>query len=318
MLGRLSTRRSGPFSTSLVSPTPGLVVGYYKDKCNSDIEDIIEVLVTEEFDKDPTILPALLRLQFHDCFVHGCDASLLIDGASTEKTAGSNLSVRGYELIEKLKAAIEEECPGVVSCADIVVVATKVVIKLGGGLDFPVETGRKDGLVSNAADVDLPSPSMTVAQSAAVFAAKGFSVEEMVVLLGYHAVGITHCQFIQDRIYDGTSQFDPEMDTNLRLRLRQVCPRGPPADNSILLNQDPSNNNTLNNGFYGQLINNRGVLHLDQLLSRDPSTANIVSELAQNSTLFNIRTAQVMIKLQAVEVLTGDEGEIRNVCGRFN
>ena len=62
--------------------------------------------------------------------VKGCDASLLIDGASTEKTAGSNLSVRGYELIERLKAALEAECPGVVSCADIVVVATKVVIKL--------------------------------------------------------------------------------------------------------------------------------------------------------------------------------------------
>lgn len=47
-----------------------------------------------------------------------------------------------------------------------------------------METGRRDGLVSNAADVDLPSPSMTVAQSAAVFAAKDFDIEEMVVLLG--------------------------------------------------------------------------------------------------------------------------------------
>ncbi|CAO2836118.1 unnamed protein product [Amaranthus hypochondriacus] len=306
--GPLGSRRSGS----------GLVIGFYNDKCNSDIEEIIETLTLEEFDNDPTILPALLRLQFHDCFVHGCDASILINGTSTEKTAGSNLSVRGYEFIERLKTAVEAECPGIVSCADIIVIATKVVIKLGGGLDFPVETGRRDGLVSNALDVDLPSPSMTIDQAFEMFARRNFTLEEMVVLLGYHAVGITHCNFFQPRLFEGSSLFDPLMDKSLAGILRQLCPQGAPTNNETPLNQDLTNNNTLNNGFYNQLIANRGILALDQLLSRDTRTSPIVAALAQNITLFQIRTAQVMIKLQAVEVLTGNEGEIRKVCSKFN
>uniref|UniRef100_A0A803L7H2 peroxidase n=1 Tax=Chenopodium quinoa TaxID=63459 RepID=A0A803L7H2_CHEQI len=69
-------------------------------------------------------------MQFHDCFVHGCDASILIMGLSSEKTAGPNLSVRGYELIDALKDIAETQCPGVVSCADIIAIATKEVLRM--------------------------------------------------------------------------------------------------------------------------------------------------------------------------------------------
>lgn len=60
----------------------------------------------------------------------GCDASILINGSSSEKTAGPNLTVRGYELIDALKDVAEAQCPNVVSCADIIAIATKEVIKL--------------------------------------------------------------------------------------------------------------------------------------------------------------------------------------------
>lgn len=55
----------------------------------------------------------------------GCDASILLDGSSSEKTAVPNLSVRGYEVIDTVKAAVEAKCPGLVSCADIIVMATR-------------------------------------------------------------------------------------------------------------------------------------------------------------------------------------------------
>lgn len=60
----------------------------------------------------------------------GCDASILLNGLSSEKTAGPNLSVRGYKLIDDLKAIAEAQCPGVVSCADIIAIATKEVIQM--------------------------------------------------------------------------------------------------------------------------------------------------------------------------------------------
>lgn len=55
----------------------------------------------------------------------GCDASLLLDGSDSEKTAFASFTVRGYDVIDDAKAAVEAVCPGVVSCADILVLATR-------------------------------------------------------------------------------------------------------------------------------------------------------------------------------------------------
>jgi len=56
--------------------------------------------------------------------MQGCDASILLDGADGEKFAIPNLnSVRGYEVIDAIKADLESVCPEVVSCADIVALA---------------------------------------------------------------------------------------------------------------------------------------------------------------------------------------------------
>lgn len=66
----------------------------------------------------------------------GCDASILLDdvpskGFVGEKTAGPNTnSIRGYEVIDKIKANVEAACPGVVSCADILALAAREGVNL--------------------------------------------------------------------------------------------------------------------------------------------------------------------------------------------
>jgi len=56
--------------------------------------------------------------------MQGCDGSILLDGSDGEKFAQPNLnSVRGYEVIDAIKADLERVCPEVVSCADIVALA---------------------------------------------------------------------------------------------------------------------------------------------------------------------------------------------------
>ncbi|KAE8721795.1 Peroxidase 71 [Hibiscus syriacus] len=80
----------------------GTRVGFYSRSC-PPVESIVRPAVQSHFRSDPTVAPGLLRMHFHDCFVNGCDASTLIDGASTEKTAPPNLLLRGYEVIDDAK-----------------------------------------------------------------------------------------------------------------------------------------------------------------------------------------------------------------------
>ena len=71
---------------------------------------------------------------FAAIFCQGCDGSVLMDATPTmpgEKEALSNInSLRSFEVVDSLKDAVEERCPGVVSCADIVVMAARDAVVL--------------------------------------------------------------------------------------------------------------------------------------------------------------------------------------------
>lgn len=69
------------------------------------------------------------------CAWQGCDASVLLDTVGTtksEKDTIPNLTLSGFDVIDDVKAKVEQVCPGVVSCADILALAAR------DSVSFPV------------------------------------------------------------------------------------------------------------------------------------------------------------------------------------
>ncbi|TKW09069.1 hypothetical protein SEVIR_6G067500v4 [Setaria viridis] len=141
---------------------------------------------------------SLLRLFFHDCFVQGCDASVLLNEdvkkgkMLSEKQAGPNLnSLRGFEVIDRIKGEVEKACPGVVSCADILALATRAAVVALNGPTWPLLLGRRDSTTANQdeANTDLPSPGSDLDNLIAAFDKKGFNASELVALSGFDDFG---------------------------------------------------------------------------------------------------------------------------------
>ena len=99
---------------------PPLQFHYYKKQC-PQLGSVVKRVIQKYTATDPTTPAPLLRLFFHDCFVQGCDASLLLDSTkgTGEKEAPINFSIGNIEIVDEIKEVLEKECPGIVSCADV-------------------------------------------------------------------------------------------------------------------------------------------------------------------------------------------------------
>lgn len=225
------------------------------------------------------------------------------------------------EVIHEAKAKVEAQCPKTVSCADIVAFAARDSTFNVGGFFYKLPSGRRDGTVSliDEAGENLPSLGPDIPSIFKFFSRKGMSAKEMTALLGAHSIGIVECRFFSDRLYtfnNKPNSTDPSLDKKFASFLRRKCPENSPSGEKV--NLDTVTPNRLDSQFYKNLKNKMGVLELDQQLESSPLTANFVTNYSRFPEVWAADFAAAMIHLGSINVLTGNEGEIRNNCQVIN
>ncbi|KAH9330113.1 hypothetical protein KI387_002221, partial [Taxus chinensis] len=249
----------------------------------------------------------------------GCDGSILITGPSAEKNALTNLGLRGFDVIEDVKTKVEAACPGVVSCADILALATRDAVVLSKGSSWSVPTGRRDGLVSSSSDAaNMPTPSDSIDILKTKFSDKGLDTQDLVTLAGAHTIGQTDCQFFSYRLYNFTASgdADPTINSASLSDLQSQCPSGGDGSKKVAL--DKGSQTSFDTSFFKNVRDGNAVLESDQRLWADNSTRPYVSNYATSFFGFGTDFGKAMVKMGNVGVKTGSAGEIRKICSAFN
>uniref|UniRef100_A0A0D3ET80 peroxidase n=1 Tax=Oryza barthii TaxID=65489 RepID=A0A0D3ET80_9ORYZ len=314
---------SASFSFFPQTQPRGLVYGFYDESC-PDAEGIVSSTMRELYLANPNVAAALVRLFFHDCFIHGCDASVLLDrinGDKSEREAAPNQSLRGFGAVDKIKARLEAACPRTVSCADILVLAARDSLVLAGGPSYPVLTGRSDSARAFYDEVGarIPSPNATYTVTLDAFARRGFTERETVALLGAHSIGKVHCRFFKDRIdnFAGTGEPDDTIDADMVEEMRAVCD-GDGAAPMEMGYYRQGREVGFGAHYYAKLLGGRGILRSDQQLTAG-STVRWVRVYAageRGEEVFREDFAHAMVKLAALEPLTGSPGHVRIRCSK--
>ncbi|KMZ60909.1 Peroxidase [Zostera marina] len=299
-----------------VSSAADLSASFYETSC-PDALSTIRSAVASAVSKEKRMGASLLRLHFHDCFVNGCDGSVLLDDTSTfkgEKTAPPNKnSLRGFDVIDTIKSDVESVCAQTVSCADIVAVAARDSVVALGGPKYHVLLGRRDSTTASfdAARSDLPPPSSSLSSLISSFSGKGLSTKDMIALSGAHTIGKARCVSFRPHIYNDTNINDSYAE-----KLQENCPES--GDDDKLAPLDVSTDYVFDNYYYKNLKVEKGLLHSDQVLYNNGSADSQVSKYSSNGAEFFSDFAAAMINMGNISPLTGSSGQIRTNCRKVN
>ncbi|KAL0403102.1 UNVERIFIED_CONTAM: Peroxidase 66 [Sesamum radiatum] len=263
-----------------------LDANYYQKTC-PQVEDIIYTTVRNATTHDVKVSARILRMFFHDCFIRGCDASVLLDSTpnnKAEKDGHINFSLAAFE---------------------------------SGGPSWSVLKGRKDGRISRAEETkSLPLSHDNTSQLIHSFSQKGLSVKDLVTLSGGHTLGRSRCTEFAYRLrnFSSAHDTDPTLDPEFAAELKEVCP---------IDNKDPNAGANLDksglgfdNDYYKRIVRGRGLLVSDQTLLGDHRTRWRVEALARYQRLFFRDFGPAMVRLGNVGV--DESGEVRLDCRVVN
>ncbi|KAL9236170.1 hypothetical protein vseg_010871 [Gypsophila vaccaria] len=314
-------------NTSAIRDT--LTVDFYKKSC-PNVEKIISGVLEKHAKNTTGAIPGIIRLHFHDCFITGCDGSILLtpekyNNFNSEMGHPANgVSLRGMQVIDAIKAEVEKQCPETVSCADVLAYAARDAIVLAGNPPYTIPAGRRDGIIVNGNLAnDLPKGSFSIELLSEMYAVKGLTVEDLVVLEGSHSIGQTRCQ---GTIADGSSTANVTgagqiLDkTFASMVIQKYCP---PEKSSQFFNMSaPLNPEKLDSSwgvsFYNYIGKGKSLIPSDLAMAGHVHTKDQVKQYANDSDLWKKKFNEAMIKLGKMNVITGNQGEIRRHCTIIN
>ncbi|KAK6939426.1 hem peroxidase [Dillenia turbinata] len=303
----------------------GLYPEFYEFSC-PQVQDIVMTILEKAISKEPRMAASLLRLHFHDCFVQGCDASVLLDDSAmivSEKNSGPNKnSLRGFEVIDEIKARLEEECPHTVSCADILALAARGSTVLSGGPYWQLPLGRRDSRTASlsGSNTNIPPPNSTIQNLITLFKRQGLDEIDLVALSGGHTIGMARCVTFKQRLYNqnGNNQPDETLERTYYYGLKSVCP--PSGGDNNISPLDFASPKEFDNTYFKLILWGKGLLTSDQvfLTGNVEKTVELVKSYAKNPALFFDQFAKSMVKMGSMSPLTGFVGEVRENCRRIN
>ncbi|GMP73155.1 hypothetical protein CsSME_00030989 [Camellia sinensis var. sinensis] len=279
----------------------GLVMNFYKDSC-PQAEDIIKEQVKLLYKRHKNTAFSWLRNIFHDCAVQSCDASLLLDSTRrslSEKETDRSFGLRNFRYLDTIKEAVERECPGVVSCADILVLSGRDGIVSLGGPYIPLKTGRRDGRKSRAEVLEQYLPDHNESMSVVLerFGSIGIDTPGVVALL----------------------EVDPVLNPDHVEHMLHKCPDSIPDPKAVqYVRNDRGTPMVLDNNYYRNILDNKGLLIVDHQLATDKRTKPYVKKMAKSQDYFFKEFGRAITILSENNPLTGTQGEIRLQCNVAN
>ncbi|XP_021730996.1 peroxidase 39-like [Chenopodium quinoa] len=300
----------------------GLKDNFYHKSCPR-AEKIVQSVTERHVSSNPNLPAKLIRVLFHDCFVRGCDASVLLNSTGniqSEKDANANRNLAGFDVIDSIKAEVEKVCQETVSCADILALATRDAVSLQYGRPlWKVPTGRRDGTISLASETstNIPSGASNFTVLSNIFANKSLSVHDLVALSGAHTIGVGHCNFFSRRLFNFTGKGDQDssLDPNYADFLRTQCKNS--TDRITTVAMDPGSSVSFDNHYFEILKDRKGLFVSDAALLTDDDARRFALKLLNPKKFFD-EFAKSMEKMGAIGVLTGSQGQIRKHCSLVN
>ncbi|TKY55854.1 Peroxidase 72 [Spatholobus suberectus] len=269
---------------------------FYDNSC-PQAQQIVKSVLAKYVAVEPRLAASILRLHFHDCFVKGCDASLLLDSSE------------------------ERECPSTVSCADILTLAARDSVVFTGGPSWEVPLGRRDSLGASisGSNNNIPAPNNTFQTILTKFKHQGLDLVDVVALSGGHTIGNARCTSFRQRLYNqsGNGKPDSTLDQYYAALLRNRCPRSGGDQNLFFL--DYVTPYKFDNSYFKNLLAYRGLLSSDEVLfTMNQESAELVKLYAEGIDIFFQQFAKSMVKMGNISPLTGPRGEIRKNCRKIN